>query len=108
MRLIGLTGGIASGKSTVSKELHIQGLPIIDADKIAHAALRKGTWGWMRVVATFGRDILREDGEVNRAQLGEIVFADSAKRKQLNSSLSLSLSLLSLSLSLVMHMHTHF
>ncbi|KAG6554375.1 hypothetical protein Mapa_004292 [Marchantia paleacea] len=87
MRIVGLTGGIASGKSTVSKELFIRGVPVIDADKIAHDVLRKGTRGWKRVVGIFGRDILLESGEVNRARLGEIVFADPAKRKQLNKAL---------------------
>ncbi|BBN00660.1 dephospho-CoA kinase [Marchantia polymorpha subsp. ruderalis] len=87
MRMVGLTGGIASGKSTVSKELGIRGVPVIDADKIAHDVLRKGTRGWKRVVGIFGQDILLGSGEVNRARLGEIVFADPAKRKQLNKAL---------------------
>ncbi|KAL2645382.1 hypothetical protein R1flu_012969 [Riccia fluitans] len=87
MRIVGLTGGIASGKSTVSKELHNRGIPIVDADKIAHDVLKKGTRGWKRVVEIFGREILLESGEVNRARLGEIVFADPAKRKQLNKAL---------------------
>jgi dephospho-CoA kinase len=84
MRMVGLTGGIASGKSTVSRQLQAQGIPVIDADKVAQAALRKNTWGWRRVVAVFGNGILQENGEVDRAKLGEIVFSDAAKRKQLN------------------------
>eukprot|EP00249_Psilotum_nudum_P015271 c25235_g1_i2 orf=318-1001(-) len=89
MRIIGLTGGIASGKSTVSREFQALGVPVIDADKIAHAALKKGTIGWRRVTTHFGNGILLENGEINRAHLGNIVFSDPAKRKELNSALSL-------------------
>jgi len=84
MRLVGLTGGIASGKSTVSRRLESQGLPIIDADKVAQAALGKHTWGWKRVVRVFGREILRDDEEVDRVKLGEIIFNDPTKRSMLN------------------------
>lgn len=85
--MVGLTGGIASGKSTVSKELYSRGLPVIDADKIAYSVLQKDTRGWKRVTEIFGREILLDSGEVNRARLGEIVFADSNKRKKLNKAL---------------------
>lgn len=88
MRIIGLTGGIASGKSTVSREFQAIGIPVVDADKVAHAALKKGTGGWKKVVATFGRDILQENGEVDRARLGQIVFADASKRQLLNRTLA--------------------
>uniref|UniRef100_A0A0D6R7D2 Dephospho-CoA kinase n=1 Tax=Araucaria cunninghamii TaxID=56994 RepID=A0A0D6R7D2_ARACU len=88
MRIVGLTGGIASGKSTVSREFQANSIPVVDADKVAHAALKKGTGGWKKVVATFGRDILQENGEVNRALLGQIVFADPAKRQLLNRALA--------------------
>ncbi|KAL3675327.1 hypothetical protein R1sor_025275 [Riccia sorocarpa] len=87
MRIVGLTGGIASGKSSVSRELQNRDIPIVDADKIAHDVLKKGTRGWKRVVKIFGSKILLESGEVNRPLLGEIVFADPAKRKQLNKAL---------------------
>ncbi|CAM6089811.1 unnamed protein product [Calypogeia fissa] len=87
MRIVGLTGGIASGKTTVSKDLHGRGLPVIDADRIAHDVLKKGTRGWKRVAEIFGKEILLESGEVNRARLGEIVFSDSSKRRQLNKAL---------------------
>eukprot|EP00246_Nothoceros_aenigmaticus_P007534 TRINITY_DN2140_c0_g1_i1.p1 TRINITY_DN2140_c0_g1~~TRINITY_DN2140_c0_g1_i1.p1 ORF type:complete len:229 (-),score=38.74 TRINITY_DN2140_c0_g1_i1:256-942(-) len=84
MRLVGGTGGIASGKSSVCAQLQSLGIPVIDADKIAHEALRNGTWGHQRVVATFGAEILDRDGQVNRNRLGEIIFNDAAKRKLLN------------------------
>lgn len=88
MRVIGLTGGIASGKSSVSREFQAIGIPVVDADKVAHAALKKGTGGWKKVVAAFGRDILQENGEVDRARLGQIVFADASKRQLLNRTLA--------------------
>lgn len=90
---MGLTGGIASGKSSTSKEFQSLGIPVIDADKIAHAALRKGTIAWRRVVAAFGEGILQENGEVDRTRLGMIVFSDPAQRKILNSAMSLSIAL---------------
>ncbi|XP_024360618.1 dephospho-CoA kinase [Physcomitrium patens] len=93
MRLIGLTGGIASGKSTVSRHLESEGLPVVDADKVARVALDKNTWGWKRVVAAFGEGILRQDGEVDRAKLGEIIFNDPAKRGMLNRALQPCISL---------------
>lgn len=91
MKIVGLTGGIGSGKSTASKEFQALGVPIIDADKVAHAALRKGTLAWRRVVAAFGEGVLQENGEVDRARLGEMIFSDSVKRKVLNSAMSFSI-----------------
>ncbi|KAH7295575.1 hypothetical protein KP509_27G055000 [Ceratopteris richardii] len=91
MRIVGLTGGIASGKSTASKEFEALGVPIIDADKVARAASKKGTLAWRRIVLTFGKEILQEDGEINRGRLGEIIFSDHAKRKALNSAMSFSI-----------------
>ncbi|EFJ15455.1 hypothetical protein SELMODRAFT_180228 [Selaginella moellendorffii] len=88
MRVVGLTGGIASGKSTVSKELRDgSGLPVVDADKIARAALRKNTPGYKRVLKIFGKGILLPDGNVDREKLGNIVFADPAQRKLLDRAL---------------------
>ncbi|PIA44458.1 hypothetical protein AQUCO_01700215v1 [Aquilegia coerulea] len=84
MRIVGLTGGIASGKSTVSNLFKSNGIPVVDADLIARDVLKKGTGGWRRVVDAFGRDILQDDGEVDRAKLGQIVFSDPAKRQLLN------------------------
>ncbi|XP_026664886.2 dephospho-CoA kinase isoform X2 [Phoenix dactylifera] len=84
MRIVGLTGGIASGKSTVSNLFKSHGVPVVDADLVAHDVVRKGTGGWKKVVAAFGNDILLENGEIDRARLGQIVFSDSTKRQLLN------------------------
>ncbi|XP_068660455.1 dephospho-CoA kinase [Aristolochia californica] len=84
MRIVGLTGGIASGKSTVSHLFKASGIPVVDADVVARDVLRKGTGGWKRVVRAFGEGILCDDGEVDRARLGQIVFSDPEKRQLLN------------------------
>ncbi|CAM8983530.1 unnamed protein product [Rhodiola kirilowii] len=84
MRLVGLTGGIASGKSTVSNLFKANGIPVVDADLIARDVLKKGTAGWKKVVKSFGTDILQADGEVDRLRLGQIVFSDPSKRQLLN------------------------
>ncbi|VAH59696.1 unnamed protein product [Triticum turgidum subsp. durum] len=95
MRLVGLTGGIASGKSTVSGLFKSAGVPVVDADIVARLyadygdmhlqnVVQKGTGGWKKIVKTFGNDILLENGEIDRALLGQIVFSDPAKRKLLN------------------------
>ncbi|RYQ88574.1 hypothetical protein Ahy_B09g095684 isoform D [Arachis hypogaea] len=80
MRIVGLSGGIASGKSTVSNLFKSHGIPVVDADVIA----RKGSGGWKKVVAAFGEEILLENGEVNRPMLGQIVFSDPDKRQFLD------------------------
>ncbi|KAL6626196.1 hypothetical protein ACP70R_029922 [Stipagrostis hirtigluma subsp. patula] len=84
MRLVGLTGGIASGKSTVSNLFKDAGVPIVDADIVARDVVRKGTGGWKKIVKAFGNDILSESGEIDRARLGQIVFSDPSKRQLLN------------------------
>ncbi|KAF8006695.1 hypothetical protein BT93_K0873 [Corymbia citriodora subsp. variegata] len=84
MRIVGLTGGIASGKSTVSNHFKAHGVPVVDADIVARDVLKKGTGGWKKVVAVFGEEILQADGEVDRPKFGQIVFSDPAKRKVLN------------------------
>ncbi|KAH0776092.1 hypothetical protein KY290_007503 [Solanum tuberosum] len=84
MRIVGLTGGIASGKSTVSNLFKAHGIPVVDADVVARNVLKKGTGGWKKVVAAFGEDILLDNGEVDRAKLGQIVFSDLEKRQLLN------------------------
>uniref|UniRef100_A0A7N2N4N5 Dephospho-CoA kinase n=1 Tax=Quercus lobata TaxID=97700 RepID=A0A7N2N4N5_QUELO len=89
MRIVGLTGGISSGKSTVSNLFKSHGVPIVDADLVARDVLKKGTGGWKKVVAAFGKEILQANGEVDRAQLGQIVFSDPAKRQILNRTNSL-------------------
>ncbi|XP_022847288.1 dephospho-CoA kinase-like [Olea europaea var. sylvestris] len=84
MRVVGLTGGISSGKSTVSNLFKAHGIPIVDADVVARNVLKKGTGGWRKVVATFGDHILLDNGEVDRPKLGQIVFASPDKRQLLN------------------------
>ncbi|XP_022143346.1 dephospho-CoA kinase isoform X4 [Momordica charantia] len=84
MRMVGLTGGISSGKSTVSNLFKAHGIPIVDADLIARDVVEKGTGGWKKVVSAFGEDILQVNGEIDRRKLGQIVFSDPAKRKLLN------------------------
>lgn len=81
---IGLTGGIASGKSTVSAMMRELGLPVIDADEAARAVVRPGEEAYRQIVAAFGPGILRADGEIDRAKLGAIVFNDEQQRKTLN------------------------
>lgn len=81
--IIGLTGGIASGKSTVTKTLASLGAYVIDADKLGHTAYIKGTGAFDQVVATFGTDVVGEDGEVDRRALGAKVFGNDAALKQL-------------------------
>lgn len=80
---VGLTGGIASGKSTVSKLFAEHGAVIIDADLIAREVVAPGTEGLAEVVAAFGPEVLTETGEMDRAAVGAIVFADPDKRKVL-------------------------
>ncbi|MBA7667564.1 Dephospho-CoA kinase [subsurface metagenome] len=84
MKVIGLTGGIGSGKSTVSGFLAELGAVIIDADKVGHEALKPDTEVWREVVAAFGRQILTLDGDINREKLGEIVFRNPESLSKLN------------------------
>ncbi|GKT02475.1 dephospho-CoA kinase [Furfurilactobacillus entadae] len=82
--IIGLTGGIASGKSTVSKMLAAQHLPIVDADQVAHEVVASNTPTLAQLVKTFGKEILTTTGTLNRRRLGQLVFADPEKMTQLN------------------------
>lgn len=84
MKVIGLTGGIASGKSTVSKYLKDQGIPILDADQIAKDLVEVGEEGWFKLKKAFGERILLEDGKIDRPELGRIIFQDPEQRKVLN------------------------
>lgn len=84
MKVIGLTGGIASGKSTVSKILKELGAYIIDADIVSKEIMLKGSRAYDDLIDTFGIDILKEDKEIDRKKLGNIVFADSFKLKELD------------------------
>ncbi|MGZ0086683.1 dephospho-CoA kinase [Caldibacillus thermoamylovorans] len=81
---IGLTGGIASGKSTVSAMMRQLGLPVIDADEAARAVVRPGEDAYRQIVAAFGPGILQKNGDIDRAKLGAIVFRDEAERTKLN------------------------
>ena len=83
MKLIGLTGGAGSGKSTVAGMFHELGAAIVDADEAAHAVYAPGTDGFDAVVAAFGRDYVRA-GQVDRAKLGAVVFSDADARARLN------------------------
>lgn len=82
--LVGLTGGIGSGKSEVTRRLRAYGAVVIDADQLAREVVAPGTPGHDEVVEAFGRAVLRDDGSLDREKLGEIVFADSAARERLN------------------------
>ncbi|CAM3753847.1 dephospho-CoA kinase [Mesobacillus zeae] len=82
--IIGLTGGIASGKSTVSWMLSERGLPIIDADVEARLAVQKGEKAYREIINEFGSSILDSAGEIDRAKLGGIIFNDEDKRRLLN------------------------
>ncbi len=83
--IIGITGGIASGKSTVTAFLREQGYPVIDADAVVHELQAKGGKLYQILVAEFGEGILLKDGTLDRAKLGQAVFADSDLRARLSS-----------------------
>ncbi|RAV06595.1 dephospho-CoA kinase [Paenibacillus sp. YN15] len=80
---IGLTGGIACGKSTVSRLLASRGAIVIDADILAREVVEPGAPALLEVVRTFGQSVLHEDGTLNRKELGKLVFEDEARRKRL-------------------------
>jgi dephospho-CoA kinase len=84
MLVLGLTGGIASGKSTVAALLRQRGAALIDADKLGHRVLERGSEGWAATVDAFGPDILTDNGDIDRKRLGAIVFSDPAQLKRLN------------------------
>lgn len=81
---IGLTGGIASGKSTVARIFRSLGAELIDADLIAHKVIEKNKPAYRKIVKTFGQVCLRKNGEINRNVLGKIVFKNPDQRKILN------------------------
>jgi dephospho-CoA kinase len=83
MRVIGLTGGIAGGKSLVSRQLAERGAVIVDADKVGHEAYRPGTETYRAVIEAFGHDIVGTDGEIDRRALGGKVFGDPEARRRL-------------------------
>jgi len=84
MKIIGLTGGIGSGKSTVSRFLAELGATIIDADKVGHEAFMPDTELWHKVVAAFGNQVVAPDGSIDREKLGTLVFGNSEALARLN------------------------
>lgn len=84
MYRIGLTGGVGSGKSTVSSYMHELGIPVIDGDKLAREAVIPGSLAMNRLREVFGPHIFLPDGSLDRLKVGEIVFNDEEKRQKLN------------------------
>jgi dephospho-CoA kinase len=82
--IIGLTGGIASGKSTIANMLREKNIPIVDADVVAREVVEIGTDTYKKLVSEFGTDILNDDKTLNRPKLGSIIFQDETKRQKLN------------------------
>lgn len=85
MYRVGLTGGIASGKSTVSKFFQAKNVPILDADKAARIVVAPGSEGLAAIEAAFGTDVITKEGTLDRQALAKIIFSDAEKRKKLNS-----------------------
>jgi len=83
-RVVGLTGGIASGKSTVSKMFRQLGAKIVDADTIARRIVKPGKPALAEIASTFGAEMIRSDGSLDRARLGRLVFSDPARLAQLD------------------------
>lgn len=84
MLIIGLTGGISSGKSSVSRILAQKGVRVIDCDEIAKEIVQPGRWGHKRVLHAFGRDVLSDSGQIDREKLGKLIFNNEKARKKLN------------------------
>ncbi len=84
MAVIIITGSIATGKSTATAYLQKQGYPIIDTDIISRQVVEPGEKGLERIATTFGETVLTEDGQLDRATLGDIIFNDANARDQLN------------------------
>ena len=82
--IIGLTGSIASGKSTVSKMLEEKGYPIIDADKVARQVVEPGSETLKKIEVLFGAEVIKQDGTMDREKVGALIFSNPAMRKQLN------------------------
>lgn len=82
--ILGVTGNIASGKSTIVKEFARRGAEVVDADQLARQVVELGSPVLAQLAAVFGTGMLHADGSLNRSRLGEMVFADDAARKQLN------------------------
>lgn len=82
--IIGLTGSIATGKSTVANMLKERGIPVVDADEVARIVVEKGRPALQKIVEAFGEEVLLEDGTLNRPALGNIIFNDTEARNTLN------------------------
>lgn len=83
IRVIGLTGGIATGKSSVAMFFSAKGIPVIDADQLARDAVLPGSPALKKILALFGPEVFTHDGQLDRKRLGAIIFTDSEKRRQL-------------------------
>ncbi|XP_023225837.1 dephospho-CoA kinase domain-containing protein-like [Centruroides sculpturatus] len=85
MFLVGLTGGIATGKSTVASMFQEFGIKVIDSDVIARQVVEPGTIAWKKIKNEFGSEVILPDGMIDRQKLGQIIFSNSELRKKLNS-----------------------
>ena len=83
MKVIGVTGGVGTGKSTVARLFQQRGAVVFDADRVAHQLMRRGTPVWKKIRTEFGPEILDEDGQVNRKRLGQLVFRSRTRLKAL-------------------------
>ncbi len=83
MKVIGVTGGVGTGKSTVARLFQQRGAVVFDADRVAHQLMRRGTPVWKKIRAEFGPEILDGDGQVNRKRLGQLVFRSRTRLKAL-------------------------
>lgn len=81
--IVGLTGGIGSGKSTVAEGFAALGIPVIDADRLAHELVEPGQPALEEIIATFGVDCIREDGRLDREYMRRQIYADAARKRQL-------------------------
>ncbi len=85
IRVIGLTGGVATGKTSIALFFKEQGIPVIDADQLARDAVLPGCHEFGQIVTLFGREVLTRDGILDRKRLGALIFSDPEKRRQLES-----------------------
>ena len=85
MRVLGLTGGIGTGKSTVARFFRDEGIPVVDADRIAREITEPGRDAHREILLRFGREVLLPDGRIDRKRLGETVFSDPLRRAELES-----------------------
>ncbi len=84
MKIVGLTGGISSGKSTVSSYLKQLKIPVIDADEVARKVVEPNSQGAREIRKTFGSDVFEEDGSLNRQKLGSLIFSNAENRQKLD------------------------